>query len=191
MKTGNRLRQKDFRHRAPDGLANARWRGRISLRLKQAIGVESRFADLALAYKPIYGDQTLANGIDCEEKTFKSHGAEQRRTIGRNKTLSSDFIAVQSQPCFGYGPDVSLSASDHDALRTHGLQLKPFRQRSGHHAKSSAGVHKKLNFFDTSRRAGQMSLYVKQSHLKYHLSNMVIVAQSISNATTLISLKKA
>ena len=144
-----------------------------------------------LTDKPVHGNQAFADGINRQEKTFKSHGAEQRRTIGSNKTLSSDFIAVQTQPCFGYGPDVSLSASDHDALRTHGLQLKPFRQRSGHHAKSSAGVHKKLNFFDTSRRAGQMSLYVKQSHLKCHLSNMVIVAQSISNATTLISLKKA
>jgi hypothetical protein len=120
-----------------------------------------------LADKPVYGKQTLADGIDCEEKTFKSHGAEQRKTVRRNEALSSDFIAVQSQPCLRHRPNVSLSASDHDALRARRLQLKPFRQRSRHYTKSSAGVHKKLNFFDTPRRTGQTSLYAEQSHLKY------------------------
>ena len=121
--------------------------------------------DPQLPDKPIYGDQTLGDGVDCEEKTLESDGAEQRRTVGRNEAWSRDFIAVQSQPRFGHGPYVSLSASDHDALRPCGLELKPFRHRSGHHAKSSTGIDKKLNFFDTSRRAGQASPYVKQSHL--------------------------
>ena len=149
------------------------------------MGIESRLADRQLADNPIYGDQTLGDGIDCEEKTFESDGAEQWRPVGRNEARSRDFIAVQSQPRFGYGPYVSLSARDHDALRACGLELKPFRQRSGHHAKSSTGVHKKLNFFDTSGRAGKMSLYVEQSHLEYLLKNMIIVAQPTNNATTL------
>jgi hypothetical protein len=153
---------------------------------QQAIGIESWLADPQLADKPIYGDQTLADRIDCEEKTFKSNGAEQRRTVGRNEAWSRDFIAVQSQPRFGYRPYVSLSASDHDALRSCGLELKPFRQRLGHHAQSSAGVYKKLNFFDTSRRTGQASLYVKQSHRECLLKNTAIVAQPTNNATTTI-----
>jgi hypothetical protein len=156
-------------------------------RTQQAMGIESRLADRQLADNPIYGDQTLGDGIDCEEKTFESNGAEQWRTGGRDEARSRNFIAVQSQPRFGYGPCVSLSVRDHDALRACGLELEPFRQRSGHHAKSNAGVHKKLNFFDTSGRAGKMSLYVEQSHLEYLLKNMVIVAQPTNNATTLNS----
>ena len=158
--------------------------------MQQAIGIESRRADLLLTDKPFYRNQALADGIDGEEKTFESDGAEQCWTLRRNKAWSRDFIAIQSQPCFGYGPDVPPSARDHDALRASGFQLKPFRQRSWHHAKRSAGVNKKLNFFNTPRRTGQMALYVEQSHIKSLLKNMVIVAQSTNNATILISLKK-
>jgi hypothetical protein len=143
-----------------------------------------------LTDKPVYWDQALADGIDGEEKTFESDGAEQRWTLRRNKTWSRDFIPVQCQPCFSYGPDVSLSARDHDALRAGGFQFKPFRQRSRHHTKRGASVYKKLNFFNTPRRTGQMALYVKQSHIKSLLKNMAIVAQPTNNATTLISLKK-
>jgi hypothetical protein len=158
--------------------------------MQQAIGIESRRADLLLTDKPFYRNQALADGIDGEEKTFESDGAEQGWTLRRNKAWSRDFIAIQSQPCFGYGPDLSLSARDHDALRASGFQLKPFRQRSRHHAKRSASVHKKLNFFNTPRRTGQMALYVEQSHIKILLKNMAIVAQPTNNATILISLKK-
>jgi len=114
-----------------------------------------------LTDKPVYWDQALANGIDGEEKTFESDGAEQSWTLRRNKAWSRDFIAIQSQPCFGYGPDVPPSACDHDALRASGFQLKPFCQRSWHPAKRSASVHKKLNFFNTPRRTGQTALYVE------------------------------
>ena len=157
--------------------------------MQQAIGIESRRADPLLTDKPFYRNQALADGIDGEEKTFESDGAEQGWTLRRNKAWSRDFIAIQSQPCFGYGPDISLSR-DHDALRASGFQLKPFRQRSWHHAKRSASVHKKLNFFNTPRRTGQMALYVEQSHIKSLLKNISIVAQPTNNATTLISLKK-
>ena len=75
-------------------------------------------------------------------------------------------------------------------MRAGGFQLKPFCQRSRHHAKRSASVHKKLNFFNTPRRTGQTALYVEQSHIKSIVKNMAIVAQPTNNATTLISLKK-
>jgi len=159
-------------------------------RMRQAIGIESRRADLLLTDKTLYRDQALAEGIDGEEKTFECDGAEQGWTLRRNKARSRDLIAIQSQPCFGYGPDVSLSARDHDALRAGGFQLKPFRQRSWHHAKRSSSVHKKLNFFNTPRRTGQLALYVEQSHIKNLLKNTAIVAQPTNNATTLASLKR-
>jgi hypothetical protein len=101
--------------------------------MQQAIGIASRGADPALADKPVYRDQALAYGTNGEEQTFESDGAEQGWTLRRNKAWSRDFIAIQSQPCFGYGPDVSLSTRDHDALRAGGFQLKTFRQRSWHH----------------------------------------------------------
>src|SRR5262245_1401058 len=135
-------------------------------RPQQVIGIESRRADQLLTDKPLYRDQALADWIDGEEKTFESDGAKQGWTLRRNKAWSRDFIAIQSQPCFGYGPDVSLSARDHDALRAGGFQLKFFRQRSWHHAKRSASVHKKFNFFNTSRRTGKMALYVEKPHIK-------------------------
>jgi hypothetical protein len=159
-------------------------------KMQQTIGIESRRDNPVLTHKPVHRDQALANGIDGEEKTFESDGAEQGWPFWRNKALSRDCIAIQSQPCFGYGPDLSLSPRDHDALRAGGFQLKPFRQRSWHHAKRSPVVHKKLNFFNTPRRTGQMSLYVEQSHIKSLLKNTTIVTQPINNATTLISLKK-
>ena len=134
--------------------------------MQQAIAIASRRADPLLTDKPVYRDQALANGNDGEEKTFESDGAKQGWTLRRNKAWSRDFIAIQSQPCFGYGPDVSLSARDHDALRAGGFQLKFFRQRSWHHAKRSASAHKKFNFFNTSRRTGKMALYVEQPHIK-------------------------
>jgi hypothetical protein len=157
--------------------------------MQQAIEIASRRADLVLTDKPVYRDQALADGIDGEEKTFESYGAKQGWTLWRNKAWSRDCIAIQSQPCFGYGPDVSLSARDHDALRAGGFQLKPFRQRLWHHAKRSASVYKKLNFFNMSRRTGQMALYVEQSHIKSLLKNTAIVAQPTNNATTLIRLQ--
>ena len=158
--------------------------------MQQAVGIASRRAHSVLTDKPVYRDQALGDGIDGEEKTFESDGAEQDWTLRRNKAWSRDCIAIQSQPCFSYGPAPSLSARDHDALGAGGFQLKFFRQRSWHHAKRSASVHKKLNFFNTPRRTGQMALYVEQSHIKSLLKNMAIVAQPTNNATTLIGLKK-
>ena len=139
-----------------------------------------------LANKSIHRNQTFADRIDCQEKTFKSDGTEQRRTVGCDEALSGDFVAVRSQSRLCHGPNVSLPASDHDALRPSRFQLKPFRQRSGDHGKSSAGVYKQLNFFATPCRAGQTSLYVKQSHLKSLLKAWTIVAHRTSNATRLI-----
>jgi hypothetical protein len=158
--------------------------------MQQAISIESRLAGPALTDKSVYRDQALANGIDGEEKTFESDGAKQGWTLRRNKTWSRDFITIQSQPRFGYRPNVSLPTCDHDALRACGFQLKPFRQRSWHHAKRGASVHKKLNFFNAPRRTSQMALYVEQSHIKSLLKNTAIVAQPTNNATTLSSLEK-
>src|SRR5688572_31598988 len=83
-------------------------------RNQQAIGVERRLAGPRLADKSVYGNQTLADGIDCEEKTFESHGTQECRTVGRNKAGRSDFIAIQRQPCLCHGPYGSLSASHYD-----------------------------------------------------------------------------
>jgi hypothetical protein len=158
--------------------------------MQQPMGIASRRADPVLTDKPVYWDQALTDGIDGEEKTFESDGAEQGWTLRRNKAWSCDCIAIQGQLCFGYRPDLWLSSRDHDALGAGGFQLKFFRQRSWHHAKRSASVHEKLNFFNTPRRTGQMALYVEQSHIKSLLKNTAIVAQPTNNATTLIRLKK-
>ena len=159
-------------------------------RMQQTINIESRNVDLGLTDKPVYRDQTLADRIDGEEKTFERDGAEQGGTLWRNKTWSRDLITIQSQPCLGYGPDSLLSASDYDVLRASGLELKLFCQRSRHHTKRSTGVHKKLDFFNTPRRTGQMALYVEKFHIKSLLKNNIIVARLINNATTLLNLKK-
>ena len=143
-----------------------------------------------LADKSFYGDQTLGDGIDCQKKTFKSHGAEQRRTIGCDKAWCSDFSAVQCQPRLRHGPNFSLPAGDHDALRPSSFQLKPFRQRSRHYGKGSAGVYKQFNFFSTPCWAGQTSLYVEQSHIKSLFKSNVIVTQPTINATTLTTSPK-
>jgi len=120
-----------------------------------------KYSQTELADEPVYGNQSFADGINCQEKTFKSHGAEQRRTVGRNEAGSRDFIAVQSQPRFRHGPNVSLSAGDHHALGASRLQFEPFRQRARYHTQSGAGVDKELNFFDSPGRTGQMSFYVE------------------------------
>ncbi len=124
------------------------------------------------ADKSVYRNQSLGYGINGEEKTFKSHGAEQWRTVGGNEAGSRDFIAVQSQPCFRDGPNVSLSAGDHDALRASRLQFEPFRQRARYHVQSGAGVDKELNFFDAPSRTRQMSFDMEKSHLKYLFKNL-------------------
>jgi hypothetical protein len=66
------------------------------MKRRQICEKASRLSDTPLAYKPIYRDQTLGNRIDCQEKTFKSHGTQQSRTVGRYEALRSDFVAVQS-----------------------------------------------------------------------------------------------
>ena len=130
-----------------------------------------------LTDKPIYGDQPLADGIDSKKQAFKSHGAEQRRTVGCNEAWRRNFFAVQRQSSFSHGPYVSLPAGDYDALRAGGFQLEPFRQQAGHNAECRTGVHKKLNVFTAPRRAGQTTFYVKQSHIRHLLENEFIVAQ--------------
>lgn len=146
---------------------------------------ECRSADRVLTDKSVYRDQTLADRIDREEKTFERDGAEQGWTIRSNKAWGGDFVAGQRQPRFGDRPDSLLSARDDDALRAGGFQLKPFRQRSRHHAKRSASVHKKLDFFNAPRWTGQTALYAEQSHIKSLQKNRVIVARAINNATLL------
>jgi hypothetical protein len=159
-------------------------------RIQRTVAIEGRRYDPVLTDKSVYRYQALADGIDGEKKTFESDRAKQGWTLRRNKARSRDFIAIQSQPCFRYGPDVSLSARDHDALRAGGFQLKPLRQRAGHHAKRSAGVHEKLDFFNTPCRTGQMAFYVKQSHIQSLFKNTAIVTQPTNNAITFISPKK-
>jgi hypothetical protein len=134
-----------------------------------ARGSQSGQAYSALTDKAVYGDQALTHGIDRKEKTFESDSAEQGWSLRSNEAWSRDFIAVQSQPCLGDRPNISLPASDHDPLRPGRLQLKLFRQRTRHHSKGSSGVHKELNFFGTARGTGQASLYVKQFHSRYLL----------------------
>jgi hypothetical protein len=128
--------------------------------------IVSWLADIALADKSLYRDQALGDPIDCQEKTFKSHGSEERGTIGGDEALSRDFVAVQRQTCLCHGPNVSLLASDHNPLRPSRFELKLFRQWSGYYGKGSASIYQQLKFFGTPCRAGQTSLYVKQSHLR-------------------------
>jgi hypothetical protein len=136
-----------------------------------------------LTDKTAYRDQSLANGIDGDEKTFAGDSAEQRRSIGSNEAWRGNFIAVESQLCFGDGPGVSPPSSDHHSLRTRGCQFELFRQRSWHDGQSRASIDKELNFFDMPRRPGQMSFYVKNSHLNDHFKNKPILSKSMSNAT--------
>jgi hypothetical protein len=152
--------------------------------------IESLRVERVLANKPVYRYQALANGIDGEEKTFQSDGAQQGWTVRRYKTWRRNFIAIESQTCFGYGPDVPLSAGNHHPFRPRGFQLKLFRQGLRQHAKRSASVHKKFNFFNTARRTGQMAPYVEQSHIQCPLNDELIVAQLTNNATIQASLKK-
>jgi hypothetical protein len=74
-----------------------------------------------LTDKSVHGDQALTDRIDRKEKTFESDSAEQSWSLRRNKARRGDFVAVQSQPRFGYGPNVSLSARDYDRLRAGGI----------------------------------------------------------------------
>ena len=120
-----------------------------------------------LTDKTVYRDQSLANGIDGDEKTFEGDGAEQSRFIGCNEAWGGDFIAVESQLCFGDGPYASPSSGEHHSLRTRGFQFELYRQRLRYDAQSRAGIDKELNFFDMPGRPGQMSFYVEKSHLNY------------------------
>jgi hypothetical protein len=119
------------------------------------------------AGKSLYRDQALGDRIDCQEKTFKSHGSEQRRTIRGDEALRCDFVALQSQPRLCHRPNVSLPASDHNPLRPSRFKLKPFRQWSGYYGKGSTSIDRQYKFFGTTRGASQASLYVKQSHFKH------------------------
>ena len=139
-------------------------------------------SDPMLTDKTIYRDQSFAHGIDGDEKTFEGDGAKQSRSIGCNEAWGGDFIAVESQLCFGDGPCISLSSSDDHSLRTRGFQFEFIRQGLWHDAQSRAGIDKELNFFDAPGRPGQMSLDVKNSHLIYLFKNKDIVSLSIGNA---------
>ena len=124
------------------------------MRDDDGIGCHQIDNDCMLADKSIYGDQTLTNGIDRNEKTFESNRAEQRRSIWSDETWSGYFLAVESQLGFGDGPDIALSASDHHALRTGGFQRELFRQRARHDAQCSASFDEEFDFFDVPGRAG-------------------------------------
>jgi hypothetical protein len=138
----------------------------------------------SLTDKAIDGNQSLGDRIDGQEKTFKGHGAEQRRTVGRDETWGRDFSAVQRQTSFGYRPDIPLAARNDDALRAGGFEFESFRQWAGHHAERRASVHEQLDFFNAPRWPGQMAFYVKQSHVK-NLQSKFIVAQLTYKANCL------
>ena len=128
--------------------------------------MESPHADSGLSDYSVYWNQPFANGIDSEEKTFECDGAEQGGTVRCNKAWSRNFVAIQSQPRFGYGPNIPLSAGNHDALRAGGFQLKPLCKRSWQDAERSTGIHKKLDFFSAPGRTSQMDINVEQSHTR-------------------------
>jgi hypothetical protein len=46
--------------------------------MQQRAEIASWLADTVLADKSVYGNQTLADRVDCQEETFKSYGIEQR-----------------------------------------------------------------------------------------------------------------
>ena len=142
-----------------------------------ARGSESGPAYPALTDKSVDRNQALTDGIDRKEKTFGSNGTKQGWSLRRNKARGRDFVAIQSQPRFGYRPNISLSTRDYDALRAGRFQLEPFRQRAGHNAQCRTGVHKKLNSFNAPRWTSQTTFYVKQSHIENRLKNQLIVAQ--------------
>jgi len=152
-------------------------------RVRRSTEIDVSPSDPVLTDKTVYRDQSFANWIDGDEKAFESDSAEQRRSIGCNEAWRGNFIAVESQLCFGDGPCVAPPSSDDHSLRARGFQLELFRQRSRHDGQSRTGIDKELNFFDVPRRSGQMSFYVEKPHLKYLFRNQVIVAKSISNAT--------
>jgi hypothetical protein len=156
----------------------------------RATGIANPYAGLMLADKSVYGNQALADWIDGEKETFEGDSTKQSRTLRRNEAWSRDFVTIETQPCFGYGPDISLSTCNHDALGAGGFQLKPFCQGSRHHGKRSAGVDKQLNFFRTPRRTGQTALYMKQSHSKRLSKTTLILARSTNNATTMVRVRK-
>jgi hypothetical protein len=158
--------------------------------ISQLTQFESRAFEPALADKPVYGDQTFGHGIDGEEKTFESDRAEQGWTLGRYEAWRRNFVAIESQSRLCHRPYVPLSARDHNALRPGGFQFKPFRQRSRHHAKRSASVHKKIDFFNAPSRAAQATFHVEQSHITCLLNDEFILAQLKNNATTLIRLTR-
>jgi hypothetical protein len=132
----------------------------------------SWLANTALANKTVYRNQALSDRIHGQEKTFKSHGTEQRGTVGGDETLSRDFVAVQGQTCLCHRPNVSLPAGDHNPLRPSRIKLKPFRQWSGYYDKGSASIYRQFKFFGTTRGASQASRYVKQSHLKHPFKSL-------------------
>ena len=136
-----------------------------------------------LTDKAVNGDQTLTNGVDRNEKTFESDSAEERWTSGSDEAWSGDFLAVESQLGFGDGPDIALSASDHDALRTGGIQRELFRQRARYDAERRTSIDEEFDLFDIPGRAGQLSLYVKKSHGESFFMKVVIVAQPANNAS--------
>lgn len=150
-----------------------------------ARGRENQHAYPALSDKSVYRDQALTHRIDRKEKTFESDSPKQGWSLRCNKAWSRDFFTVESQSRFGYGPDVSLSTRDYDALRARGFKLESFRQRAGYHAECRTGIDKKLNFFNAPFWTGQTTFYVEQPHIKNLLNNAVIVAQLTYKANAL------
>ncbi len=139
-------------------------------------------SDPVLTDKTIYRDQSFAQGVDGDEKTFEGDGAEQSRSIGCNEAWGGEFIAVECQLGFGDGPCISPSSSDDHSLRTRGFQFELIRQRSRDDDQSRAGIDQELHFFDLPRRPGQLSFYVEKPHLNYLLQNRAIVSPPITNA---------
>ena len=148
-----------------------------------AIASELNWIDLILADKAVYGDQSLGDRIDRNEKTFESDSAEQRRSIRSDKARRGDFIAIERQFRFRNRPDLTLSSGNHHALRTGGLQGEFVGEGLRHNAECRTGIDKKLDFLDMSVRNGQTSFYVEDSHVTSFFENVSILAQSVANAT--------
>ena len=60
-----------------------------------------------------------------------------------------------------------LTAGDNGALRTRRFQVEFVRQRLWHDAQCSASVDQKLDLFDISGWAGQLTFDMEKPHLRY------------------------
>jgi hypothetical protein len=108
-----------------------------------------------LANEAFDGDETLGDGIDCQEETLERDGPEQRRSAGGDEAGCGDLLSVQGEADLGDGPGLPSATGGLNGLGARHRELELVGQSAWNDEQRRAGVDQQVERRRPTRGTGE------------------------------------